>query len=133
MKKLFGFLFFVIGATALILSYLIKANLVALSSVPFMNFVFQSHNNLIVSVVAFVILLLIGLLMIGRIGVGIILLFIGLVGVIFPLLTKYDVVAVPNSHIFQLLLKNNFYITILIGFVIFAVGIFMLTLKKRKG
>ncbi len=132
MKKLFGFLFFLIGFAALILIYLIKATLVTLSSVPFMNFVFQSHNNLIVSVVAFTILLLIGLLMIGRVGLGIILFLIGLTGMIFPVLTKYEIVAIPKNHIFQLLLKDNFYITLLIGLVIFAIGIFILSIKKRR-
>lgn len=133
MRKFFGFLFFLIGATALVLIYLIKANLIAKSTVPFLEFVFQTREIQIISVVAFLILLFIGLLMIGRVLFGFMLLLIGLAGMIFPLLTRFGPVAVPSGQIFQSLLKDNFYITLLIGLVIFAIGIFMLTMKRKKG
>ena len=132
MKRLFGFLFFIVGGFSLIAIYLVKADMISKSSVSFMNFAFQSHTNMVISFTAFLILLLIGLLMIGRVGLGIISLLVGISGMIFPILTKYNIVAVPSGKFFQVLLKSNFYITIVISFVIFAFGVFLLSLKKKK-
>ncbi len=132
MKKFFGFIFFSVGIATLSLVYLIKADLVAKNSFPFMNFVFKTHNSLITSVISFSIILFIGIMMIGRIGLGIVLLLIGLCGMIFPALTKFGIVSFPSGQFFQVFLKDNFYVSILISFVIFSIGIFLLTIKSSR-
>ncbi len=132
MRRLFGFLFFLIGAVALILIYLVKAGLVASNSAPYLNFAFQNRESLILSVIAFVILFFLGLLMIGRVWFGVMLLLIGLAGMIFPILTRFSVIAVPTDRTIQSLLTDNFYITVLVGLVFFAIGLFLLTMRKSK-
>lgn len=132
MKRLFGFIFFLIGLVPLILIYMVKASLISINAVPWLGFALQTHDSLLISTIAFIILLLIGFVMLGRIGTGVVFMLIGLAGIVFSILTKYGIVGIPKYEIFQIFLKDNFYITTLISLVIFAFGILLLTIGRKK-
>ncbi|WP_036225505.1 hypothetical protein [Mesoaciditoga lauensis] len=129
MRKFFGFLFFLGGGAALSWIYLVKANFI--SPLPALSFVFQTHTNLMISILVSFGILLIGLLLMGRVLSGVMFILIGIAGIIFPLLTKFGVFPLPNGRVFIWLLHDNFYVTVLVSFGILVIGLLMVTGGKK--
>lgn len=129
MRKFLGFLLFLIGGGVLGCIYLTKANFISIT--PQISFVFQTHTSFTISILVSFFVFLIGLLLMGRVLTGIIFILIGIIGIISPILTKFEIFPMPNGRVFIWLLHDKFYVTVLVSFVVLVIGILMVSGRKK--
>ncbi len=132
MKKLVGFILFLAGSAGLIYIYLVQAKVLGANTIPFMSQIFQSRNDILIGIAVAVGLLLVGFLLMGRIMTGILFVILGISGIIFPILTRFKVLAIPNNKILIWFLNDNFYVTILLSVVLLVLGYVILSGRRRK-